>query len=184
MLDTIYSNAEAKLEERISYLQSDLAKLHVGHATPSLIEDVKVKAYDTEMTVKELGAISAPQPNLLVVSCWDETVVDAIGKSLQQQSVGLNPVIDGKVLKVPIPVLSDERRAAMVKEVGELTEKTRVEVRQIRQDKMKSVDDLKEEKKISEDEHAAAKEDIQALINETNEKIEEIKKEKIASLES
>lgn len=184
MLQTIFDNAESKLDHVTKSLQQNLATVRAGQAAPSLIQDLIVEAYGTQMTLKELGAISAPQPNLLVVSCWDDTIVETIAKALQQSNLGVNPVVDGKTIKVPIPQLTDERREAMIKEVGELTEEARINVRQIRQEKIKSIDDLKEEKKISEDEHEDAKEYIQELIDKANEQIEEIKKSKIAALSS
>ncbi|MCA9389945.1 ribosome recycling factor [candidate division WWE3 bacterium] len=184
MLDTIYKDAEKKLEDRISFLKSEFSKLRVGQATPSLVEDLPVPAYGTTMTVKELGAIAAPQPTLLTISIWDDSVVEAVAKAIMQSDLGSNPVVDGKTVKVPVPTLTEERREAMIKELGEKTESVRVDIRQIRQEKMKSIDDLKEEKSLSEDEHELAKKHIQKLIDGANEKVEELKESKITSLKS
>lgn len=184
MLDTIFQDAEEKLQERINHLKSEYGKLRIGQATPSLIEDVRVNAYDTTLTLKELGAISAPQPTLLVISCWDEGIIDAVVKGLQQANLGVNPVVDGKTIKVPIPSLTDERRESMSKEVGEITEKVRVDIRQIRHEKLKSVDELKDEKKLSDDEHESAKDKLQAMVEETNEEVEKLKRAKLEDLTS
>jgi len=182
MLQSIFDNAETKLKEAVDALQQKLAHVRAGQSSPALIQDIPVEAYDTQMTIKELGAISAPQPNLLVVSCWDDTVIDAIAKAIQQSNLGVNPVVDGKAIKIPIPQLTEERRQAMVREVGEYCEETRIEIRQIRHEKIKSADALKDEKKISEDEHEDAKKYIQELVDDANEKVEKLKEVKVAAL--
>lgn len=182
MLETIFDNAESKLKEVVDSLQQQLAQVRAGQSSPALIQDISVEAYGTQLTIKELGAISAPQPNLLVVSCWDDTVIDAIAKAIQQSNLGINPVVDGKTIKIPIPQLTDERRQAMIREVGEYCEATRIDIRQIRHEKIKSADTLKDEKKISEDEHEDAKKYIQELVDEANEKVEKLKDAKVAAL--
>lgn len=182
MLQSIFDNAETKLKEAVDALQQKLASVRAGQSSPALIQDIQVEAYGTQMTIKELGAISAPQPNLLVVTCWDDTVIDAIAKAIQQSNLGINPVVDGKTIKVPIPQLTEERRQAMVREVGEYCEETRIEIRQIRHEKIKSADALKDEKKISEDEHEEAKKYIQELVDDANEKVEGLKSAKVKAL--
>lgn len=184
MLETIFSDAQHKFDERLTFLKNDLAKLRVGQAAPALVEDIQVPAYGTTLTIKELGAISAPQPNLIVITCWDDSVIEPMTKALMQSDLGINPVVDGKTIKVPVPTLTEERRANMIKEVGEKTEKIRVDIRQIRQEKMKSLDDLKDEKKLSEDEHETAKQKLQDMIEKINKEIDSIRQTKISSLES
>ncbi len=182
MLDTILADAENKIEQRIAFLKEELNKLRLGQATPALVEDLPVAAYGTTLTIKELGAITAPQANLLVISCWDDTVIEAVAKTILQSNLGVNPVVDGKTIKVPIPEMSDDRRDAIAKEVGEMVEKVRVDIRQIRHEKIKSLDDLKDEKKLSEDEHETAKGKIQKIIDAANATVEEIKEQKLDSL--
>ena len=184
MLDSILNDAENKIEQRISFLQHELAKLRVGQASPALIQDIGVSAYETNMTIKELGAISVPQPNLIVISCWDDSIVDAVAKAIMNANLGMNPVVDGKTIKVPIPVLTDERRELMMKEVGEVVENVRVDVRQIRMDKMKSLDEVKEEKSISEDDLKNSKNTMQEIVDEANETILEIKNSKLSALQN
>jgi ribosome recycling factor len=183
MVESILTDASNKIEQRISFLKDELNKLRLGQATPSLVEDIPVSVYGTSLTIKELGAISAPQPNLLVISCWDDSVVEAVAKAVQQSNIGVNPVVDGKTIKVPIPTLTEERRETMAKEVGEIVEKVRVDIRQIRQDKIKSLDDLKEQKELSEDEHESAKNNVQKVIDQANTQVEEIKAQKLTSLQ-
>lgn len=147
-----------------------------------MVEDLKVSAYDTTMELKELAAISAPQPNEVVIQPWDESVIENIEKALLDSDLGVNPAVEGTTIRVPVPQLSKERRQEMLKTVGEKCEEARISVRNIRQTKIKAADELEDKGKISKDEHERFKKQVQELVDEYNQKIDLVRKDKEGEL--
>ncbi|MBM4401691.1 MAG: ribosome recycling factor [Candidatus Cloacimonetes bacterium] len=178
VLTTILSDAEAKFDSTLEHLRSELASIRTGRASPLIIENIKVPAYETEMLLKELAAISAPEHNLLIVSPWDQNLVETIEKALRLSSFHFNPIIDGGIIKVFLPPLSEERRREFTKMVSEKSEEARIAVRNIRHDKIAASDELCDEGQISEDEHERFKKEIQKMVDGTNEKIQELREAK------
>lgn len=178
MLAQILTDTQNKLEDTLNHLKSELSTLRTSRANPSMVEDLKVNAYDTAMELKELAAISAPQPNEVIIQPWDETVVEAIEKALLDSDLGLNPAVEGTTIRVPVPQLSKERREEMLKTIGEKCEQARISVRNIRQTKIKAADELEDDGKISEDEHERFKSEVQELVDETNQKIDTLRESK------
>ena len=175
MLQTILSDAKEKFNSTLDHLRSELSTIRTDRANPTMIEDIKVSAYETEMALKELAAISAPEHNLLVVSPWDQSVVELIERALRTSSFHFNPVLDGGVIKIPLPPLSKERRQEISKMVAEKTENAKIVVRNVRRDKIAASDELCNEGKISEDEHMYFKKEIQEMVEELNEKINKLR---------
>lgn len=178
MLSTILSDAQEKFNSTFGHLRSELATVRTGRANPTMIEDIKVSAYETEMVLKELAAISVPEHNLLIVSPWDQNLVEPIEKALRTSSFHFNPIVDGGLIKVPLPPLSEERRQEFQKIVAGKTEEARIAVRNIRHDKIAAADELCDEGKISEDEHERFKKEIQKMVDEVNEEIRELREVK------
>lgn len=184
MLNEIIVDAEKKFKTATDHLAEEYATIRSSHTSPSLVENIKVKAYDAEYTLKELAAITVPEPNMIMVQPWDQTVVQNIETAIIEANLGLNPSVDQTTIRIPVPMLSEERRLEMIKRVNTVTESARVAVRNIRQDKIKSIENLEEEGKISEDERDQSKKEIQRLVDTTNEKIEAVKDAKIEALQS
>lgn len=184
MLHEIVSDAEKKFKAASDHLSEEYSLIRSSHTSPSLVENIKVKAYDGEYTLKELAAITVPEPNMIMVQPWDQTVVQNIETAIIEANLGLNPVVDQTTIRIPVPMLSEERRQEMIKRVNGVTENARVAIRNIRQDKIKSVENMEEEGKISEDERDHAKKEIQRLVDSSNEIIEVAKDTKIAALQS
>ena len=183
MLQEIVSDTEEKFQATIEHLKSELATIRSSQTSPSLVEDIEVSAYDGSYPLKELAAISVPEPNLILIQPWDHSIVENIESALNQSNLGVSPAVDGANIRLAIPALSQERREEMVRKVGEIVEETRVAIRNIRQDKMKSLDNLEENGKISEDERDRTRKQIQSIVDDHNEQIEKIKTAKTASLE-
>ncbi|OGC53038.1 ribosome recycling factor [candidate division WWE3 bacterium RIFCSPHIGHO2_02_FULL_38_14] len=171
-----------KLSKSLEFLKSELNQLRTGRPTPLLIENIQVDAYDTKMTVKELGSISVPDPQNLVVSVWDKTLLKSIAGAIGDSDLKLNPVVDGDVVRVPLPALTEERRKELVKLVSVKVEEAKNTIRSIRQDFMKEIEKAFAEKEIGEDKKYTGKEEVEKVVKEFTEKLDELgenKKEEI-----
>lgn len=160
------SELKTKLTKLVDYLKTDLAQVRTGRATPSIIESITVDAYDTKMSLLELGSISVLDPQNLVIVTWDKSVKPNIIKAIRESGLGLNPVEDGERLRVPIPALTEERRKEFTKLVASKTEETKTSMRGIRQDAMKDVDKLFSDKAIGEDDKFRLKEEVEKLVKD------------------
>ena len=182
MLSEFLEDAKSKLEATLSHLASELASIRTTHASPALIENLPIKAYETTMRLNELAAISAPEPNLLMVEPWDQTVIESIVKALQDSELHLNPVVTGNSIKVPLPTLTEEKRQELTRLVSQKCEEAKIAIRNIRHEKISASDDLCDDGKVSEDDHERFKKELQKLVDEYNQKIEELRKSKIQEL--
>jgi ribosome recycling factor len=158
----------------------DLAGLRTGRASTALLETIKVDYYGAPTPLNQVATLGVPEPTMLTVQPWDASLVGAIDKAIRASDLGLNPVNDGKVLRVPIPVLTEERRKDLVKHVHKVLENHRTAVRNIRRDSNEEMKKLLKDKKISEDDEKRGLEDMQKLTDEFIGKIEalELAKEK------
>lgn len=164
-----------KMEKALEFLRQDLVSLKVGRATPALIEQIQVEAYETKMPLVELATITSPEPNQLVVTPFDLTIIKKIEKFLSlDRELGLSPVVDGEVIRITIPPLSEERRKELTKLLGQKLEAGRIAIRQIRQNKMQEIRQAFENKEISEDDKFLREKELQEITDEFNQKISEI----------
>jgi ribosome recycling factor len=170
------------LNKTIDYLKSELAGLQVGRASPSLIEDLEVECYSQRMPLKQLATIQTPEPRLIIIQPWDKSILKNIERAIAQSKLGLSPIIEEEYIRLKIPPLSEERRRELTKILQEKLEECRISVRRQREEVWREVQNLEQAGKISEDDKFRAKDELQKLIDEHNEKIEEIgekKKEEI-----
>jgi ribosome recycling factor len=130
----ILVDAEERMKRQLEAVRRELAGIRSGKASPALLDTVRVEAYGQQVALKEVGQVSAPEPRLLMVQPWDKGLVKAVSRAIQQSELGLNPVDDGTVVRIPIPTLTEERRRDMVKLVAKLVEEGRVHLRQVRHD--------------------------------------------------
>ena len=162
---------KGKMENTLKIFHDELSRLRTGRATPSLLEPIFVDAYNSKMKISELATVNAPEPKLLTVQVWDKAMVQNIEKSIRESELGLNPSADGQLIRVPLPDLTEERRAELTKVASKFSEDSKISIRNIRRD---ANDKIKEEQKnnlISEDEQKNITEEIQKL---TDDKIKEI----------
>ena len=178
--DTI-SNCNSKMRKAFDVFNHDLGSLRTGRANASMLDIIKVDVYGQKMPVNQLATISTPEPRLLTVQVWDQNNVTLIDSAIKKSNLGINPQIDGQLMRIPIPNLNEERRNELKKIMGGLAEKAKVAIRNIRReanDKLKQ--DLKD-KKIGEDEWKKSEKKIQNLtdsqISELEKKLEEKEKE-------
>ncbi len=169
---------QKKLDSAVEFFKSDIAQVRTGRANPTLIEEIQVEAYGSTMKVKELGTISVPEPQLIVVSPWDTSVLASIDKAIRNSDLKLNPVSADGVLRIPIPPLSEERRQEFAKLVNTKTEQAKQSVRNIRQDALKIVDKQFADKTIGEDEKFTKREEIEKMVKDATTEITELSEQK------
>jgi ribosome recycling factor len=182
MIDELLMETEEHMEKSVSALRSDLLTIRTGRASPALIENLQVQAYGGTMPLNQAATIAAPEPRLLTVRPWDASIVGAIEKAILKSDLGLTPNSDGKIIRLSIPPLTDERRRDLAKVVSRRVEEARVAIRNLRRDALKDLGDLEKEKAISEDEFFGAKEELQKLTDGIIAQIDQIGEQKQAEI--
>jgi ribosome recycling factor len=170
--DDILLEAEEKMEKTLNKIQEEFSAVRTGKASPALVEHIRVNAYGTSMNLREMAAITCPEPRLIMIQPWDLSNVDPIRKALEESKLGINPLIDGKIIRIPIPELSQERRRDLTKVVKKISEDGKIAIRAIRRDAMEH---LKKEQKagdLTEDQLGTAEKEVQKLTDTFGEKID------------
>ena len=178
MYKEIIEKIKPILDKAVEYLRTELAGLQAGRATPSLVEDLEVECYGQKMTLKQLGAIHMPEPRSLVIQPWDKNILQDIERAIRNSNLDLSPIVEGDSIRLKIPPLTEERRKELVKIVQEKAEEVRISIRRQREEAWRRIQQLEQNKEISEDEKFRAKDELQKVIDEYNQKVEEIKKKK------
>ncbi|MCX7426891.1 MAG: ribosome recycling factor [Planctomycetia bacterium] len=156
-------DVEERMEKTIDGLKSDLSGIRTGRANPGLVDSLRVDAYGSSVPIKQLASVGAPDPNQIVIRAYDPGTLKDIEKAIQASSLGLNPRIDGQVIRLNVPALSAEVRRKMVGRVRELCEEAKVAVRNIRRDGNKKAEQAEKAKEISEDDRDQTKDEIQEM---------------------
>jgi ribosome recycling factor len=168
------AQARTRMEKAVDDFRKELATLRTGRANASILDNIRVDYHGTPMPVTQLGSVNVPEPTLLVISPWDPSVVPLIDKAIRTSDLGLNPTNDGKVVRVPMPSPTEERRKEIVKHLHKVLENHRTAVRNIRRDIKEAIDKLEKEKKISQDEHKRAIEEMEKVTHSETKKIEDL----------
>src|SRR5215467_13838118 len=155
-------------------LKTEFAGLRTGRANTAILDPVHVPAYGNTMPVNQLGTVSAPEPRLLTVQVWDRGLVKAVDKAIRDAGLGLNPQVDGQLLRIPIPELNEERRRELVKLAAKYAEAARVAVRNVRRDGMDHLKRLEREHSISEDAHRKQADELQKMTDESIREIDQM----------
>lgn len=166
--------AKTRMEKAVEDFRKDLATLRTGRANTSLLDSVRVDYHGTPMPVNQLGTVTTPEPTMIVVSPWDPSAVPLIDKAIRISDLGLNPTNDGKVVRVPIPALTEDRRKEIVKHLHKVLENHRTAVRNVRRDLKEAIEKLERDKKISEDEKKRALDELEKLSHAETKKIEDL----------
>jgi ribosome recycling factor len=177
MKETI-AQAKTRMGKALEDFRHELATLRTGRASTSLLEHIKVDYYGTPTPISQVATLGVPEPSLLTVQPWDPSLLGAIDKVIRASDLGLNPVNDGKILRVPIPPLTEERRKELVKHLHKVLENHRTAVRNIRRDSNEAFKGLLKDKKMSEDDEKRALEEVQKLTDEFISKLEALAKSK------
>jgi ribosome recycling factor len=166
--------AKTRMEKAVDDFRKELATIRTGRANATLLDNVRVDYHGTPMPVNQLGTMTVPDPTMIVIAPWDPSAVALIDKAIRTADLGLNPTNDGKVVRVPIPSLTEERRKDLVKQLHKVLENHRTAVRNIRRDLKEAIEKLEKEKKISEDEKKRALDELEKLSHSETKKIEDL----------
>ena len=166
------NDLQRRMEGALNTLKSDFGGLRTGRASTTLLEPIMVEAYGQQMPMSQVGTISAPEPRLLSVQVWDKGQVSFVEKAIREAGLGLNPMADGQMVRVPLPELNEERREELVKIAGKYAEQCRVAVRNVRRDGMDQLKKGEKDGEISQDEQKSLSDDVQKLTDDYVEKID------------
>jgi ribosome recycling factor len=166
--------ARTRMEKAVDDFRKELATLRTGRANASILDNIRIDYHGTPMPVNQLGTVTVPEATLLVISPWDPSVVPLIDKAIRTSDLGLNPTNDGKVVRVPMPSPTEERRKEIVKHLHKVLENHRTAVRNIRRDIKEAIDKLEKDKKISQDDHKRAIEEMEKISHSETKKIEDL----------
>ena len=168
------AQAKTRMEKAVEDFRKDLSSVRTGRANVALLDHVRVDYHGTPMPINQLGTLNVPDPATIVISPWDPGAVPLIDKAIRTSDLGLNPTNDGKVVRVPIPTLTEDRRKDLVKHMHKVLENHRTAVRNIRRDIKEAVEKLEKEKKISEDDKKRSLDELEKLTHSETKKIEDL----------
>jgi ribosome recycling factor len=168
------TQAKVRMEKAIEDFRKDLAGIRTGRANVSLLDSIRVDYHGTQMPINQLAALTVPDPATIMISPWDAGAVPMIDKAIRTSDLGLNPANDGKIVRVPIPPLTEDRRKDLVKHIHKVLENHRTAVRNIRRDIKEAVEKLEKDKKISEDDRKRALDELEKLTHSETKKIEDV----------
>jgi ribosome recycling factor len=178
MKDEILSELREKMNKSVEALKKEFLRLRTGRASTALLDGIKVSCYETQMPLDQVASLSVPESRLLTIKPWDQSILGEIEKSILKSELGLTPMNDGKIIRISIPPLTEERRKELAKLAKKMAEDNKVSVRNHRRDANDMFKDLKSEKEISEDDMFKAQDDVQKITDEFIKKIDEITAEK------
>jgi len=173
---------ERRMDGAISSLQTELQGLRTGRASVNLLDSVQVSAYGSMMPLNQVGSVSVMDARMIGVNIWDKGLVGAADKAIRESGLGLNPVVDGQTLRIPIPPLNEERRVELSKVAGKYAEAARVAVRNVRRDGMDALKKMEKDGDISEDEHRSLSDEVQKLTDSFVGKVDDALKNKEAEI--
>jgi ribosome recycling factor len=174
MTDLIFSELKDNMEKNIKFLEKSFSKLRTGRASLALLDGMKVEYYGVPTPLNQVASLSVPESRLIQISPWDTTVIPSIEKAIQKSELGLNPVNDGKIVRINIPQLTEERRKDLVKVVRKMAEEGKVKLRNLRRDANEELKKLKKESDINEDEMFKYQADVQKVTDDYIEKTDKV----------
>ncbi len=161
MADFDLKNYRRRMDGAVDALKTEFSGLRTGRANAALLEGITVKAYGSDTPLNQVGSVSVPEPRMLTISVWDKSLVAAVERGLRESSLGLNPVVDGQTMRIPLPPLTEERRKDLVKVAGSYSENAKVAVRNVRRDAMDTLKRMEKDGDMGEDEQKAHADDVQ-----------------------
>ncbi len=174
MYKQIINQIKPELDKVITFLEKELNRIHTSRATPSLVEDIVVDCFGQKFPLKQLAAISIPESKQILIQPWDKSYLEGIVQALQKTGVGANPTVDKEVIRIKLPPLSEEYRKNLLRLLAEKEEQARKTVRKWREDAWKEIQDKVKEGEIREDDKFRGKDELQKLVDQYNEKIEQL----------
>lgn len=180
--DIDLDNIERRMKGAVEALKSEFAGLRTGRATTSLLDPVMVDVYGSNMPLNQVGTVTVPEPRMLSVQVWDKANGSAVEKAIRNAGLGLNPMLDGQLVRIPIPELNEERRAELAKVAAKYGEQARIAIRNVRRDGMDTLKKLEKDKAISEDDHKMYADEVQTLTDKYVSNVDEALEAKEAEI--
>ncbi len=178
MINEVLDDLRQRMAKTVEVLQDDLLGIRTGRASPALVEKLPVEYYGTMTPLNQMASIAVPEPRLLVIRPWDPSALADIERAILKSDLGLTPMNDGKLIRLSVPRLTEERRRELVRVVAKRVEEARIAIRNLRRDALKDLQDFEKEKMISEDDFYRGKDEVQDLTDEFIAKIDEMGKRK------
>ena len=178
MVKDVLKELEQKMKASAEHFRKDLTKLRTGRANLTMFEDIRIDYYGSKTPISQVATLGIPDPTLISVQPWDPTFLEAIDKAIRAADLGLNPINDGKTLKIPIPPLDEDRRREIAKRIKGMMEDEKTALRNMRREAKEDIEELEKEKLITEDDKFWGYDNLQKITNENTEKIEEMAKAK------
>jgi ribosome recycling factor len=166
------ADIKRRMDGTIEVLKTEYSGLRTGRATTSMLEPVQIEVYGTRMPINQVGTVNAPEPRMLTVQVWDVSVVKSVEKGIRDAGLGLNPMTEGNLIRVPVPALNEDRRKELTKVAGKYAEQARVAIRNVRRDGMDMLKTLEKGKQMSEDEHERKSDEVQKATDDYIKKID------------
>ena len=177
-LDTVMEQAKEKMTKTQEFYKRDMLSLRAGRANPQILDRIMVDYYGTQTPLKQMGNVIAPEPRLLTISLWDPKAISLVEKAIQKSDLGLNPSNDGKIIRLVVPELNEERRKELTKVVRKGAEEAKVAIRGVRRDSMETIKKLKKDSEITEDDQSKAEKDLQKVTDNYIKEIDKIAADK------
>ncbi len=174
MVKEVLIELEKRMKVSVEHFRKGLSRLRTGRANLSIFEDIKVDYYGSLMPINQVATLGIPDPTLITVQPWDPSLLDTIDKAIRSADLGLNPINDGKILKVPIPPLDEERRKEIAKHIGKMLEDEKMALRVMRRESKEKIEEMEKDKKITEDDKYWGYDKLQEVTDEYTKKIEEL----------
>ena len=181
-LKGLSSDLRRRMDQSVADFQASLAATRTGRASVHMLDQIKVDYYGTQTPINQLAQLSAPEPQLIVISPWDPTILKEVEKAIQTADLGFNPLSDGKIIRVPVPAMTEERRRDVCKHLNKVLEEHRTAVRNVRRDGNDALKKLAKDKKISEDDEKRALEEVQKMTDGEIRRMEELSQKKEAEV--
>ena len=181
-LKDLNADLRRRMDQAEATFQASLASTRTGRASVHMLDQVKVDYYGTHTPISQLAQVSAPEPQLIVIAPWDPTILKEIEKAIQTADLGFNPQSDGKIIRIPVPPMTEERRRDVCKHINKILEEQRTSVRNVRRDGNDALKKLAKEKKISEDDEKRSLEEVQKMTDEEIRRMEEMSQRKEAEV--
>ena len=174
MADPDIDDLVRRMDGTIEVLRKEFSGLRTGRASPSLLDPVTVEAYGTQMPLNQVATVNVPEPRMISVQVWDKSMIKAVEKAIRDADLGLNPMADGQLVRVPIPELNEERREELSRVAGKYAEQARIAVRNVRHDGINKLKRMEKDGDLSEDDHRLWGDEVQSITDEHVAKIDEM----------
>lgn len=174
MVDEIFEDLKERMGKSIETLKREYSRLRTGRASISLLDGIRVSYYDSPTPLNQMASLAVPEPRLIVIQPWDKTAIEDIEKAILKSELGLTPINDGKVIRISIPSLTEERRKELVKVARKMSEDNKVAIRNIRRDANEMLKDLKKEKEVTEDDLYRSQEEVQKATDQFISQVDEL----------